>query len=127
MKIIVFLFVVILVLFIANYSNIKEGMETKSNCDAELQKTVYKNAGTVSNLEESVKNIMDKIDNILATNDKHGAQIGSINTELTKYEKMTEEADKIAKDNKRKILQAVEKSKEKSKKAQSKQQKLKPI
>lgn len=127
MRIIVFLLVVILVIFIANYSNVVEGMESNTNCDAELQKTVYKNAGAISNLEESVKNVMNKIDNILATNNKHGAQIGSINTELTKYEKMTEEAENIAKANKRKIMQAVEKSKEKSKKAQSKQQKLKPI
>ncbi len=118
----------ILFLFIFHLlSTIKEGMETKDNCQGELQTTVYKNAGTIANLEEKVTSLMNQISDIVTVNDKQTAQIGNMSDLQDKYDKIASDAETTAKSNAQKILDIVKQAQQKGKDTQDAQQKLQPI
>lgn len=115
----------LIILFIFDIlSNTREGMETKSNCDGELQTTVYKNAGAISNLQERIDSIMKQLNNIVTENDKQTAQISNLSSTQDKYDKIAQEADTTAKSNAEKILDIVKQAQKKSSAAKSKQESL---
>lgn len=120
--------VFLLILFIFHFhSTYKEGMETKDTCAGELQTTVYKNAGSISNLEERVSSIMNQLSSINAVNDKQTAQIGNLSDLQDKYDKIASDAETTAKSNAQKILDIVKQAQQKGKATQSAQRNLQPI
>tara|TARA_Y100000780_G_C13694281_1_gene420780 strand:+ start:4623 stop:5015 length:393 start_codon:yes stop_codon:yes gene_type:complete len=125
---IILLSVFIFFLFIYDIlSKTTEGME--NNCDdkGNIQTLVYKNSGTIKNIEDSIKNIMEKI-NTLTTNDsKQNVLIQNIRENQEKYDKLAENANKLANSNRDKIKQAVDSAKQKGANSKKAQEKLQPI
>lgn len=125
--VIVILFVASLLLFDMFSLPQQEGMETKDDCDAQLQTTVFKNAGSIANLEEKITSIMNQINNIMTMNDKQSAQIGNMSELQDKYDKIAQEAETTAKSNAEKILDIVKQAQKKGAAAQNAQKQLAPI
>lgn len=126
--IIYFLIGFLIFIFIYNIlSTNVEGMDTKTSCDSDIQTTVYKNAGTISNLQDSINDIMKQINTLTTDNNKQNIQISNMSKLQDKYDKIAQEADKIAKTNQAKILQAVQSAKQKGSDASNAQKKLAPI
>lgn len=125
---IVLLVVFLLSLFIIHFhSNMKEGMESNDDCKAELQTTVYKNAGAISNLEDKITSLMKQINGIITINDKQTAQIGNLSDLQDKYDKIASEAETTAKSNATKILDIVKQAQKKGAAAHNAQRNLQKI
>lgn len=99
---IVILFVVYLFYFHIISIN-REGMEGKDTSTGELQTTVFKNADSISSLNKKIDSLMSKISNINTMNDEQTGKINNLSDLQDKYDKVTEEAAKLAKTNKKRI------------------------
>lgn len=123
---IVILFVLYLLYFHIISIN-REGMETNNNCNNEMEKTVYKNAGIIQNLEKSINSIMGKLENASSINERQNAQLNLMITQEDKSDKLADEADEISKLNDKKIKEIVRQAKKEGEQAKKNQEKIKRI
>ena len=117
----------ILVIFIYNvlnlnifHNNLKEGLENNND----IQTIVYKNAGAIDNLKESVDKIMKQINQIILNDDKQTTQINELQRLESKYEKVATKAEELADENKQRLLQLANEAKEKSERMQKEADKI---
>jgi len=120
----------IFITFLLVYHFLSKTIEPlENNCDnkSNIDTIVYKNAGTIENIQNNIKEIMEKI-NIVTTNDsKQNVLIQSLRENEDKYNTIAEQANKLANTNSDKIKQAVDSAKQKGANAKNAQQKLQPI
>ena len=117
----------ILVIFLYNVlnlnifdNNLKEGLENNND----IQTIVYKNAGAIDNLKESVDKIMKQINQIILNDDKQTTQINELQRLESKYEKVATKAEELADENKQRLLQLANEAKEKSERMQKEADKI---
>lgn len=90
-----------------------EGLEN-NNLDNDSKVLIYKNAGTVKNLEQTVNNLSNQINTIITDNDKQNSDIENLKGLISKNEKVSTEANKLANKNKERLLKFSKQAKEKS-------------
>ena len=117
----------ILVIFLYNVlnlnifdNNLKEGLENNND----IQTIVYKNAGAIDNLKESVDKIMKQINQIILNDNKQTTQINELQRLESKYEKVATKAEELADENKQRLLQIANEAKEKSERMQKEADKI---
>lgn len=124
------LIVILFVLYLFYFHTIsinREGMETNNNCNNEIEKRVYKNAGIIQNLEKSVDSIMKKLTNASSINNSQDTQLDLMIKQQDESDKLAEQADEISKLNDKKIKEIVKKARNEGKQAKKKQGKIKNI
>jgi uncharacterized coiled-coil DUF342 family protein len=112
--------------------SLREGLENQNDeesgegsaCEADIKTTVYKNAGAIQNLQESVEKLMKQVNQVVLTNDKQTAQIQNISELETKYDKVASQADELAKANKSRLLELAKQAHKKAQMAQSEANKI---
>lgn len=117
----------IIIIFLHNLFNIDinnkntiEGLENnKKNCDTELNTTIYRNAGAIDNLKQSVDTMMKQVNQLILQNEKQDTKISNLQTLQQKYDKVAEQAQKLSDANKQRLIAFADRAKRQSQQAQS--------
>ena len=106
-------------------SKIIEGVENKSDCDSDSKTLVYKNAGTISSLQEKVDTLMKQVNKVILDNDTQTSKIQT-NTNLSeKNNDLVKKAGQLALDNKQRLLDMAQQSKSQMDSAQKESDSIK--
>lgn len=100
-------------------SNRKEGLENNNkSCNTELKSTIYKNAGAIDNLKQSVDNMMKQVNQLILNNEKQDTKISNLQTLEQKYDKVAEQAKELSDANKQRLIAFADRAKRQSQQAQ---------
>ena len=88
-----------------------DNSSSSGGCQAKT--LVYKNSGSIQALQDKMKQVMDKVNKLIMSNDKHTNSIQQLQTMETKYDKLATQADDLANDNKQRLLQMAKQAKAK--------------
>ncbi len=96
-------------------TNIIEGLENNnSSCDTDVKTLVFKNAGTIQNLQNSVDTLSKQVNTLVLSNDKQEVEIQNLKTLEAKVERVSSQANELANENKNRLLELAKEAKAKS-------------
>jgi uncharacterized protein YecA (UPF0149 family) len=101
------------------HSKIIEGLENNSSdnnnsCENDSKVLIYKNAGIIQNLQESVNTLSKQVNTLILNNDKQEVDIQNLKTLEAKVEQISSQAQQLATDNKNRLLEMAKESKARS-------------
>jgi TolA-binding protein len=92
-----------------------EGLENNnSSCDSDVKTLVFKNAGTIQNLQNSVDTLSKQVNTLVLSNDRQEVDIQNLKTLEAKVEKVSNQANELANENKNRLLEMAKEAKAKS-------------
>lgn len=99
---------------------IQEGLENGDdgngggNCESDMKTLVYKNAGTIQNIQESINTMMKQLNTIILNDDRQQTDIQNLKSLEEKVEKVSDQANELANENKNRLLELAKESKAKA-------------
>lgn len=97
---------------------IEEGLENKS-CESDINTLVYKNSGTIKHLQETVNALMKQVTSMLTKDSKQDSDILLLKDNESKYSKIANEANNLAKENKERLMELAKQAQKTGQRAQS--------
>lgn len=94
----------------------QEGLENGGggNCEGDMKTLVYKNAGTIQNIQESINTMMKQLNTIILNDDRQQTDIQNLKSLEEKVEKVSDQANELANENKNRLLELAKESKAKA-------------
>lgn len=94
----------------------QEGLENGGgeNCESDMKTLVYKNAGTIQNIQDSINTMMKQLNTIILNDDRQQTDIQNLKSLEEKVEKVSDQANELANENKNRLLELAKESKAKA-------------
>jgi len=97
----------ILVIFLYNMLDLKEGMSNNGETSCSTQSIMFQNQGAISNLQKQMDKIMEQLTKTNNTDASQSALLNSMNTKLGSIETKANDADTLSKQNQQRLLKMV--------------------
>lgn len=105
MNLIVFIWIFILAsLLILQFrpTTLREGLEN-NDCPNDEKARIYKNSGSIQNLQDAVNSVQKTVSTLQTTSDKHSASISTLNDTVSSIKDILQKDTKLSDENKQKL------------------------